>query len=89
LNIGFNNRIKKFVSIVVDNKLIDIVFVWIFCLLLFVPISNITLSEKSKHENRNLATYKPFIKDNWKVNYEFGKDGWLGIRLIEEKVELF
>jgi hypothetical protein len=37
-------------------------------------MSNINLGEKSEKENRNLAKYSPFIRENGTVNYEYGKD---------------
>jgi hypothetical protein len=46
----------------------------IFFVLLFIPMSNINLGEKSEKENRNLAKYKPLIKENGMVHYEYGKD---------------
>ena len=53
---------------------IDIVFVVIFFCILFIPMSNIdTQSKISKKENRGLAEFKPFIKDNT-INFEFGND---------------
>jgi hypothetical protein len=55
------------------NLIVDIFFVAIFLIFLFIPISNINLDEKSIRENRNLEKYRPFLK-NGKVNYEYGED---------------
>jgi hypothetical protein len=42
--------------------------------MLLIPMSNINLAEKAENENRNLEKYEPFIKNNWQVNYEYGRD---------------
>ena len=52
----------------------DIVFLFIFFILLFIPMSHIdTQSDKSEKENRVLAEYKPFIKDKI-INLDYGND---------------
>ena len=52
----------------------DIVFLFIFFILLFIPISHIdTQSTKSEKENRTLAKYEPFIKDKT-INFDYGND---------------
>ena len=52
----------------------DIVFLFIFFILLFIPMSHIdTQSETSEKENRTLAKYEPFIKDKM-INFDYGND---------------
>ena len=53
---------------------IEIVFLTVFFLLLFIPMSHIDDSEKSKTENRFLAKFKPLITKEGTINYTFGKD---------------
>ena len=46
------------------NKLwIDGVFVILFCILLFVPMSHVSKEKKASFENRMLATYRPLYSD--------------------------
>ena len=52
----------------------DIVFLVIFFILLFIPMSHIdTQSDTSEKENRTLAKYEPFIKDKM-INFDYGND---------------
>ena len=52
----------------------DIVFLVIFFILLFIPMSHIdTQSDTSEKENRTLAKYEPFIKDKT-INFDYGND---------------
>lgn len=52
----------------------DIIFLLIFFVILFIPMSNIdTKTEKSEKENRAFAKYKPFIKNNV-INFNFGEN---------------
>lgn len=52
----------------------DIVFLFIFFILLFIPMSHIdTQSDTSEKENRTLAKYEPFIKDKM-INFDYGND---------------
>ena len=53
---------------------IDIIFLLIFFILLFIPMSDIEQGKTSKRENRNLATWQPFIKKDGNINLNFGKD---------------
>ena len=52
---------------------IDIIFLTIFFVFLFIPMSNINQDERSIQENRMLAKWQPLVKDN-KINFNFGKD---------------
>ena len=60
---------------------IDIIFLLIFFVLLFIPMSKINKAERSAAENRRLAVYKPLINKG-KINYNFGKnyDSWFSDR---------
>lgn len=53
---------------------IEIIFLTVFFILLFIPMSHIDQNKSSKLENRNLATYKPLFNKHQKINYNFGKD---------------
>lgn len=53
---------------------IDIVFLAICALLMYVPMSHISNAKKSDVENRNLAVWKPLITQKGEINYNFGKD---------------
>ena len=57
-----------------DKSRIDIIFLTVFFILLFVPTLKINNAEISAQENRTLATWKPLIKKHQKINYNFGKD---------------
>lgn len=61
-------------SVVKHKSRIDIIFLLIFFSFLFVPMSYINQEEISQQENRRLATWKPFIKKNGEINFNFGKD---------------
>lgn len=67
----------------VQNKSrIDIVFLTVFFILLFVPMLHISDAEKSEQENRMLAKYTPLI-DYWGgYNLKYGKnfDAWFSDR---------
>ncbi len=53
---------------------IDIVFLAVCALIMFLPVSHITDAKKSDKENRNLAVWRPFIKKDGTINYNFGRD---------------
>lgn len=52
----------------------EILFLVIFFVLLFIPMSHINIEEKSDAENRMLAAYKPLITSDRKINFNFGND---------------
>lgn len=66
---------------------VEISFVALFFLMLFIPMIHIDDTKYSMSENRALAVYKPFIKDN-KINYSFGKDfdKWFSDRFFLRKI---
>lgn len=69
-----SNYLAEFKTIKNKSR-VDIVFLFIFFVLLFLPMSRIdNYSTKAKHENRFLATYKPLINQNGSINYNFGND---------------
>ena len=53
---------------------IEIIFLTIFFVFLFIPMSNISQENISKQENRTLAKYKPFINQDGEINYDYGKN---------------
>ena len=70
----------KFTSYLADFKInkeksrIDIVFLAIFFLIMFIPMMRISNEKTSKSENRTLATYKPLFKTKGGLNFSYGKD---------------
>ncbi len=65
--------IADFSSIKHESR-IDIIFLCIFFIVLFIPILHINQKDKSLTENRLLASWKPLINKNGYLNYNFGKD---------------
>lgn len=69
----------KLTSYLADFKVLknysrlDILFLLVCLILLFLPMSHISKEIKSIEENRELAKWYPFIIDD-KINYGFGKD---------------
>lgn len=57
-----------------DKSRLDIIFLTIFFVFLFVPMSNISQEEISQKENRSLAKWKPWILENNEINFEFGRN---------------
>ena len=53
---------------------IDIVFLAVCTVIMFLPMSHINNVRKSETENRNLALWKPLILKNGQINYNFGRD---------------
>ena len=55
---------------------------------MFIPISHINRAEMSYQENRVLAKFQPLIKENNKINFEFGKnfDDWFSDRFATRKI---
>lgn len=78
---------------------IDIVFVTVFFVLLFIPMMKISDAEKSDQENRMLAKYVPFIKEgqinlkystnfeSWYNDHFLGRDFLINIyNFLEKKI---
>ncbi len=63
---------------------IDIVFLAIFFIILFIPMSKINKERVSIGEHRALATWKPLISEEGSLNYSFGKsfDNWFNDRFF-------
>ena len=59
-------------KILENHSRIDIVFVGVFFILLFIPMMHISHAEKSEQENRTLAT-KPHLFSKGELNSDFGK----------------
>lgn len=59
----------------VQNKSrIDIAFLTVFFVFLFVPMSHIINDDVSHQENRLLTKWQPLIKENNEINFDFGKN---------------
>ena len=82
-----------------SSSRIDIVFVTVFFVLLFIPMLKISGADKSEKENRMLAKYVPFIKNGqinlkYSTNFEswyndrfFGRDFLINIwSFLEQKI---
>lgn len=70
-------KLSKYVvyfSIIEKKSRIDYIFLAIFFVFLFVPMSYINEGEIAKKENRFLAKWQPLINKEGKFNYKFGKD---------------
>jgi len=67
-----------------NQSRIEIAFLALFFLILFIPISNINREEVSHKEQRRLAQYNPLITKEGKINYNFGKDfnNWFNDRFF-------
>lgn len=57
-----------------NQSRIEIIFLAIFFVMLFIPMSKISQDDISRNENRRLAVWKPLITQNGQINYNFGKD---------------
>lgn len=53
---------------------IEIIFLIVFFILLFLPMCKINQDNISETENRKLAEFKQLITTEGKINYNFGKD---------------
>ncbi len=56
-----------------NHSRLDILFILVCTIILFIPMSHISQAKCSENENRNLAKWKPFIKKDGSINYNFGK----------------
>ena len=67
-----------------EKSRIEIIFLAIFFVCLYLPMSNIDTSDISKSENRKLAKWQPLITKDNKINYNFGKsfDNWYNDRFL-------
>lgn len=80
------NYIADFKTI--ENKSrIEIIFLSIFFIFLFIPMSHISQEEISKQENRYLAKWQPIVNENGELNFDFGKNfnDWFNDRFCLRK----
>lgn len=72
--------VYKLISYIADYKAvynksqIDIIFLTIFFISLFLPMCHISKKEISEKENRILARWYPLIKEDKTINFDFGKN---------------
>ena len=80
-SLKLTSYIADFKSIKNQSR-IDIIFLSVFFILLFLPISHIDQSKISQTENKTLAKYPHMITKKGKLNLEFGKkfDEWFNDR---------
>lgn len=68
-------NIKDKIKNLKANKIIDVVFVAIFVILLFIPLLKIDRkNDVLVRENREMAKWVPIISEKSEINYNFGKD---------------
>lgn len=67
------NYIADFKTVLRKSR-IDIIFLTVFFVFLFIPMSRINHDEISQVENRTLAKWYPLIKENNEINFDFGKN---------------
>ena len=65
-----------------NQSVVDIVFLAIFFISVFIPMSSINQADKSPSENRMLVKWKPLLNDKGELNYNFGKnyESWFNDR---------
>ncbi len=68
-----SNYIADFKTVKNKSRL-DIIFLTIFFVFLFIPMSNINKDEISAQEKRTLTKLQPFINQDGEINYDFGKN---------------
>ncbi len=69
-----NFKSKSVFGVIKEKSNSDFIFLVIFFIFLFVPMSHISQEETSKQENRFLAKWHPLITQEGKFNYNFGND---------------
>lgn len=89
----------KFTSYIADFKTvqgkshIEIIFLTIFFIFLFIPMCHINKEEISKQENRTLEIWRPLINKNNEINFEFGRNfnDWFNDRFFmrEDLISLY
>ncbi len=57
-----------------EKSRVKIIFLSIFFILLFIPMSHISKEKISVRENRTLANFKPLITNTKEINFNFGKN---------------
>lgn len=67
------NYISNFKTIKQASRL-DIIFLTLFFIILFIPMSHISKKDISTQENRTLTKWSGLIKPNGEINFEFGKN---------------
>ncbi len=73
LSLKLTSYLADFKNIQKQSR-IEIIFLTVFFVMLFIPMSHINQNAVSKKENRKLAQYKSLIKNSGELNYNFGKD---------------
>lgn len=72
LSLKLSNYLANF-NTVKNASTIDIAFLTVFLVTLFIPMSHLNPDETSKTENRTLANKPTFTQVDGRINYEFGK----------------
>lgn len=81
------NYISNFKTIKQASRL-DIIFLTLFFIILFIPMSHISKKDISTQENRTLTKWRGLIKPNGEINFEFGKilmNGTMIVLTLEKK----
>lgn len=66
-----SNYVADFKSVEKKSR-IEIIFLAIFFVFLFIPMSHINRDAISKQENRTLTKWQPLINNDGEINYDFG-----------------
>ena len=68
-----SNYVAEFNTIKGKSR-VEVIFLTIFFIFLFIPMLHINQEDISQRENRTLAQWKPLIQENNTINFEFDKD---------------
>ena len=73
LSFKLSNYLADFKTIKNASR-IDITFLTVFFVILFIPMSHLNSDKVSKNENRTLAKMPLFTKIDGRINYNYGKE---------------
>lgn len=78
-----SNYVADF-NTVEKHSRIEIIFLSVFFVSLFLPMSHVNTDEISNRENRTLAKWQPFIIKDKGINFGFGRafDNWFNDRFL-------
>ena len=73
-----------------DKSRLDIIFLTVVFIFLFIPMSYINKDNISKQEKRTLAKWQSIIKEDNEINFEFGKNfnDWFNDRFFGRKTAI-
>lgn len=78
--------VAKF-KLIEHNSRIDIVFVVVFVILMFLPMSHVSNEKNSERENRMLSEYQPlFVNHKFNIRYGTQFESWFNDRFFGRKM---